>query len=384
MLTKIEDVALYRDDRYYCGPGPAVVCFPDGELRVVFRRHRCWAPEVMMHVHPTTEQCMIRSADDGRTWSPPRVFMGGGQCAVAGLKRDGTMLFVTHRQELVPYAARDLLVDGVSAEVATLIAGLRADGQGENADSLQRKQSHWPTLSAGTEIWRSDNRGADWEGPSWVGEIPGLPPLHPGLHAPVHLRGFPIELADGDLVLPVQGRGVGSILVASADGGLSWEFRGLAAPNPPGRAGMAFNEWSVIETAAGDLVGFVRSEMEERHGGGYLWTVRSSDKGRTWSPPRREDVWGYPYFALTLPSGNVLIVYGYRREPYGIRARVLDPECRAPGDAQEHVIRRDGGVLDLGYPHAAPMRDGRVFIVYYFNGADGGQRFVAGTIVKAA
>ena len=67
----------------------------------------------MMHVHPTTEQCIIRSADGGRTWSPPRVFMGGGQCAVAGLKRDGTMLFVTHRQELVPYAARDLLVDGV-------------------------------------------------------------------------------------------------------------------------------------------------------------------------------------------------------------------------------------------------------------------------------
>ena len=117
MLKKIEDVVLYRDDRYYCGPGPAVVCFPDGELRVVFRRHRCWAPEVMMHVHPTTEQCIIRSADGGRTWSPPRVFMGGGQCAVAGLKRDGTMLFVTHRQELVPYAARDLLVDGVSAEV---------------------------------------------------------------------------------------------------------------------------------------------------------------------------------------------------------------------------------------------------------------------------
>ena len=89
-------------------------------------------------------------------------------------------------------------------------------------------------------------------------------------------------------------------------------------------------------------------------------------------------------FALTLPSGNVLIVYGYRREPYGIRARVLDPECRAPGDAQEHVIRRDGGVLDLGYPHAALMRDGRVVIVYYFNGAGGGQRFVAGTIVQAA
>ena len=59
-----------------------------------------------------------------------------------------------------------------------------------------------------------------------------------------------------------------------------------------------------------------------------------------------------------------------------------NPECRAPGDADEHVIRRDGGTLDLGYPHAAVMRDGRVLIVYYFN--DGGQRFVAGTIVEAA
>ena len=48
------------------------------------------------------------------------------------------------------------------------------------------------------------------------------------------------------------------------------------------------------------------------------------------------------------------------------------------------MIRRDGGTLDLGYPHAAALCDGRVLIVYYFNDGDGGQRFVAGTIVEAA
>lgn len=385
-IRKIRDVVLYRDDDYYCGPGPAVVAYPDGEMAAVFRRHRSWTNDVLQaHVHPTTEQCLIRSTDGGETWSaPPRVFMGGGQCAVAGLLDDGTMLFVTHRQELVPYQQSHLLVDGLSKEVAAMVDADRRVGLVEAADRAARTRRHWPCFSAGTEIWRSDDRGDSWNGPAWVGEVPNLPPLADGLHAPVHIRGFPQELSDGDVVLPVQGRGVGSILAASSDGARTWQFRSVSAPNEEGESLHAFNEWSVYETAAGDLVGFVRSGRHPDKGGGYLWTVRSSDKGLTWTAPKREEVWGHPYFALRLPSGNVLLVYGYRRPPYGIRCRVLDPECSDPSGADEFVLRDDGGGHDLGYPHAALMPDGRVFVIYYFHDRQGGQRFCAGSIIEAA
>ena len=384
MIRKIEDIELFRDEDYYCGPGPAAVAFPDGDMLAVFRRHRSWTPEPFyIHVHPTTEQCLVRSSDGGKTWTRPRVFMGGGQCAVAGLLRDGTVLFVTHRQELVPHMLKDELVNGVTKEVASAVDSIRAQGQIAEADRLQATRSHWPAFSAGTEIWRSENRGDDWEGPFWVGEIPNLPPLFPGLHAPAHIRGFPQELRNGTIVLPVQGRGVGSILTASADGGRTWKYRGVSAPNPARSSSHGYNEWSVYETPSGDLVGFVRCGFKPEDGGGHLWTVRSSDEGCTWTKPKLEEVWGHPYFALGLPSGNVLLVYGYRRPQFGIRCRILDPECSNPSSADEFVLRADGGAEDLGYPHAALMPDGRVFIIYYFHDRKGGQRFVAGSIVEA-
>ena len=187
-VRKIEDIVIYRDDRYYCGPGPSVVAYPDGELGVVFRRHRSWTREPLhMHVHPTTEQCLVRSRDGGSTWDRlPRVFMGGGQCAVAGLLRDGTTLFVTHRQELVP--------DSMMAELPATAANERVGVFNRVRSEGGWNERGWQTISAGTEIWRSDDRGDSWDGPSWVGEVPGHPVFLEGLHSPVHLRGFPMEL----------------------------------------------------------------------------------------------------------------------------------------------------------------------------------------------
>lgn len=382
-IRKLEDIVIYRDDEYYCGPGPTVVAYPDGELLVMFRRHRSWTPFTLQkHMHPTTEQCLVRSTYGSETWSRPRVFMGGGQCAVAGRLKDGTTLFVTHRQEMVPSELDHMLVDGVSAEVAKMRESYRAAGMSDKAKERHVSRAQWPTFSAGTEVWRSDDRGDSWEGPSWVGEVPGLPPLAEGLHSPVHLRGFPQELNDGTVVLPVQGRGIGSILSASTDAGNTWQFRAVSAANPEGQPSNNFNEWSVYQTVSGDLVGFIRAERSPGEGGGYLWTARSADQGYTWSEPKCEDVWGHPYFALRLTSGNVLLVYGYRREPFGIRCRVLDPECTDISTSEEFVLRDDGAGFDLGYPHAALLPDGRVLVVYYFHSEDGGQRYTAGSFIE--
>lgn len=319
-----------------------------------------------MHVHPATEQCFVRSSSDGTDWdTDPRVFQAGGQCAVASLLNDGTVLFVTHRQEMVPEHMMDQLPEGSEERVVRWSTSRKEGWSGER---------NWPTISAGTEIWRSEDRGESWDGPAWVGEVPGLPILMEGLHSPLHIRGFPVELSDGTVALPVQGKRIGSILTISKDGGRSWEFRGVALPGP-------YNEWSLRETPSGILVGFARTSLPDGEGGGYLWTVRSSDGGYTWTKPKKEDVWGYPYFALPLPTGETFLVNGYRRPPYGIRCRVLDPECENPGDAEELVLRDDGGEGDLGYPHAALLPDGRILAVYYFNDHEGGQRFVAGTFV---
>lgn len=367
-VRKIKDVVIYYDEDYYCGPGPAVIAFPDGEIVVFFRRHRSWTPcPFQTHVHPTTEMCLTRSTDGGETWTrPPRVFQGGGQCTGAALLSDGVVLFTTHRMEVVPLE----MLDGPPNQDSSRVP------------ELFRQRRAWTYLPAGTEFRRSVDRCETWEGPVWVGDVPGVPPHAQGLHTPVYHRAFPVELSDGSIAMAVYTRGVGSILVVSEDRGRTWRFRRVAAKCPEGKPPNAFNEWTVRETPSGALVGFFRCHLPVEEGGGYLWTARSEDRGRTWSKPKKEDVWGHPYFPLPLPSGHALLLYGYRREPFGVRCRILDPECESPGDAQEFVIREDGAGADLGYPHAAILPDGRILVAYYFHDREGGQRHIAASFVE--
>ena len=114
-----------------------------------------------------------------------------------------------------------------------------------------------------------------------------------------------------------------------------------------------------------------------------VWVRRSTDGGKTWSKPERHRLWGYPYTTVRMPSGRVLLAYGYRKEPYGIRARLIDAECARIDEAEELVLRDDGGRSDLGYPEGALLRDGTALVAYYFNHkSDGGnQRYVAATVV---
>ena len=58
---------------------------------------------------------------------------------------------------------------------------------------------------------------------------------------------------------------------------------------------------------------------------------------------------GHPLNALRLPDSRVLLTYGYRHKPYGIRARILNAECTDFATAPEIVLRDDGINGDLGY-----------------------------------
>jgi hypothetical protein len=81
---------------------------------------------------------------------------------------------------------------------------------------------------------------------------------------------------------------------------------------------------------------------------------------------------------VRLEDNRALLVYGYRHPPYGIRARLLNPECTDADRAPEFVLRDDGGGTDLGYPWAVALPGRRVLVVYYFQ-KDNGTRHIAGT-----
>ncbi len=360
-MRKCEDVVIYRDERFYAA-FPSAVCRADGELLVAFRRapdRRRFGARSCTHCDPNSYLVLVRSRDLGRSWSPePELIyahpFGGSQDPCMIELDDGTLLLSSYAWMLLP-------AEGVPQ--ATVPA---------------RQVFGWHFTFLGGYLLRSFDAGRTWEGPVLPPEIPGCAREFPGVPLPAMNRGAMVQASDGRIywavaVSPQETPQQTRLELLSSDTfGEEWEHVAPIAAD----AKVVFNETSLVETAAGDLVAFVRTAAFDDHG----VVVRSRDRGRTWEPWQDMGVVGHPYHALRLPDDRVFLVYGYRHDPYGIRARLLDPECTDFG-GPELVLRADGGSGDLGYPWACLAPDGRVLVVYYFNQKEG-PRQIDGTFVE--
>ncbi|MEW6752246.1 MAG: sialidase family protein [Candidatus Latescibacterota bacterium] len=362
-MRKAEDVTIYQDERFYAA-FPSVVSRPDGEVLVAFRRapdRRAFFAPGCTHCDPNSYLVLVRSRDLGATWSPePELIhahpFGGSQDPCMVELDDGTLLVSSYAWMLVPE-------EGVARATPPLHAVYG-----------------WRFTFLGGYLMRSFDVGATWQGPILPPVVEDEATFFPGVSIPAMNRGAMVQASDGRLywavaVGPRARPGQTRIdLLVSDTFGEEWEHRGAIAADER----VVFNETSLVETVGGDLVAFVRTAQFEDHG----VAVRSRDRGRTWEPWQDMGIVGHPYHALRLPDGRVFLVYGYRHPPYGIRARVLDPEC-TDFAGEEIVLRDDGGSGDLGYPWSCLTADGRVLATYYFNRGDG-VRHIAGTFLEVA
>ena len=366
-MRKLQDIVLYQENEYYAA-FPSIVSRPDGELLVAFRRapdrRRFFAPGCT-HTDPNSYLVLVRSSDLGQTWSPnPELIyahpFGGSQDPCMVQLDDGTLVVTSYAWMLLP---RDALTKAAPQDVAKTgdIAGYG-----------------WAVTFLGGYLVRSTDNGRSWDGPLYAPQIEDQEPGMCGLPQPAMNRGAMVQARDGNLYWAVATARSGDLehtrldLMVSEDRGLNWQHRGVLA----GDERVVFNETSLVETAGGDLVAFVRTAEFEDH----TVVVRSQDLGESWEPWEDSGIVGHPHHALRLPDDRIFLVYGYRHEPFGIRARVLDPDCRS-FDAPELVLRDDGGSGDLGYPWSCLTKDGRVLAVYYFSQADGA-RHIAGTFLE--
>jgi len=351
--VKLEHGAIYKDERFFAA-FPSIVRQPDGELLVAFRRapERRWFGGGCTHSDPNAYLVLVRSMDGGRTWtSEPELIcahpMGGSQDPCMTRLSDGTLWCSSYLWIL---------------EQAATAHGKLIDHTG------------WRFTSGGGYLMRSRDEGRTWEGPIAPPPVPGDTALDAmGRPRPACNRGNILEARDGSLYRAVVRRDAAASasgerqtsvhLVASSDRGETWDYRCPIAAERE----MGFNETFLHETDAGDLVAFLRTHRGGDRAPSAL--ARSRDGGRSFEPWQSMGFAGHPHTATRLADGRVLLAYGYRRPPYGIRARILDAECTAPGEAEEIVLREDGGTADLGYPWAITMPDGRVLVVYYFNRA---------------
>ena len=109
---------------------------------------------------------------------------------------------------------------------------------------------------------------------------------------------------------------------------------------------------------------------------------RSDDNAASWhyAGPVAETggFGGNPPMLIKLRDGRLCLTYGYRGEPYSIRARLSSDQGKTWGEAIP--IRDDAVTWEVGYPRSAQRRDGKVVTIYYFNDGPHNERFVAATI----
>src|SRR5579862_8575895 len=98
-VQKLEDVVIYKDDKFY-STFPSVVCRPNGELIVAFRRapeRRPFGEPTISHTDPNSYLEAVRSTDHGKHWSqtPELIFahpFGGSQDPCLLQLKDGTLI----------------------------------------------------------------------------------------------------------------------------------------------------------------------------------------------------------------------------------------------------------------------------------------------------
>jgi hypothetical protein len=161
------------------------------------------------------------------------------------------------------------------------------------------------------------------------------------------------------------------ICVRTTDGGKSWAMVSFVTPEPEG------NDYAIMPSSVRPDPSTILTAVRYRK---FIDLFRSTDDAKTWVNFGRPapETGGNPPSLVKLTDGRLVLTYGYRLAPYGIRARVSGDLGKTWGE--EIMLRNDGGSWDLGYPRTMQRPDGKLVTVYYFNTASGAERFIGASI----
>lgn len=162
----------------------------------------------------------------------------------------------------------------------------------------------------------------------------------------------------------------------TTDGGKSWNFISWLGPEPDGYSIMP----STVRLSPTSMLTAIRRKEGPEH---WIESYLSKDGGKSWTllnrpAPSTGGSSGNPPSMLKLKDGRLAIAYGYRAEPFGMRARLSKDGGLTWGE--EIHLRDDGGCWDLGYPRTVQRPDGKLVTIYYYNDDPNRERYIAATI----
>jgi len=287
------------------------------------------------------EHLLARSVDGGATWNierpddlkpPPGVQQAGVPVEAGGRQ-------VTDSPGNIPFTHPDFVF---TARMASIHTGP-------------------------SRFYYSIDRGKQWQGPF------ALPDFGtPGIAARTDY------IVDGPQTMTIMltaaksNKREGRVIAArTTDGGKTWQKVGDVHAEPTD------NDYGIMPATVRLSPTSLFTTVRFRR---WIEAYRSDDNGATWQHVTRavpDTGRGNPPGLVKLPDGRLVITYGYRAEPYGIRARISKDQGKTWDD--EVVLRDDGGTWDLGYTRTVQRPDGKLVTVYYYNVGDA-ERFIGATI----
>lgn len=372
-LEIVAHKTLYRHDRFFSA-FPSLARLADGTTVLAFRRapdHRWMLGEPVEedfnsvdHLHFRSHIALMPLAPDLAAAGPVRILPVHAEAA----DQDAN-LFVTRTGRLIQYG---FLWYPVTAEVTAKL--------GEIGEPL-RGNTH---IGTGFQFWGGYTRYSDDGGVSWTDHAV-LPiddkfptPRFGAMPCGPAVRGTMIQLDDGTLVFAAYGWGQQGFkqeavrIYRSCDDGAHWQLDDQVI----GLDGINLVEPALARWPEGQVTIFCRTGNNDD----FLVTSDGSGDGRAFTLPQSCRVKGHPHHPLVLPGGRLFLCYGYRHDPMGIRARLVEPG-QSLERAKEFVIRDDSPSKDTGYPSAIPLGDGRILVAYYI-ADERGIRGIEGTLLE--
>ena len=347
---------VHRDIHAYSAH-PHMVRAASGALVAVFNK----VPRRAIVLHPPEDpmylNMLIRSTDEGETWSAPEPVPGynhtGMECAGLTALQGGRLLLNQWQFDWLPAGRVQALADPSAYTDASALLTRWSSSPEHDAARVDlaalRRETPWARGPGRCLVHTSADQGLSFGNTVTVDTTP--------FSGGYGMRGA-VETADGRILLPLSDvphyRTV--FIVESADGGQNW-----SSPHPVASgAGHEFEEPAILR-GQGDRLILVMRDNITRH----LHQCLSPDNGRTWSTPEALAVSGYPPHLLRLSDGRILLTYGWRQPYYGIRA-VLSEDDGATWQTEHTIVIRDGMRNgNLGYPVTLERTDGSLLTLYY-------------------
>ncbi len=228
------------------------------------------------------------------------------------------------------------------------------------------------SVDAGTGRFSfSYDRGRTWEGPYRLPNF-GAPGIAPRTDYIVNGKDDCMIFITAAKANAEEGR---PLCARTTDGGSTWSRVSWIGPEP---LGFSIMPASVRLSPTEILVATRHREGPRRWIQAYL----STNDGASWrdaSTPVPDAGIGNPPAMIQLADGRICLIYGFRGEPYSIRAMLSADNGRTWDD--EILLRADGSSRDIGYVRAVQRPDGKVVAVYYFSDArTGPERYIGATI----